>query len=56
MQATTLPKVKIINELQGLKNHPLLARLIKEISDDKIHLMCPHARYDRTHNRHNRGQ
>ncbi|WP_369406665.1 YhhA family cyclophane-containing RiPP [Moraxella oblonga] len=56
MQTTTLPKANISNGLQGVKNHPLLTRLIKEISDDKIHLMCPHTRYDRTHNRHNRGQ
>lgn len=53
MQVATLPKIGIANTLQGVKNHPLLARLVKEISDDKASSI--HLKYDRTHNRHNRG-
>lgn len=34
--------------------HPLLSRLAKEV--EKEALMAASGRYDRTHNRHNRGQ
>ena len=34
--------------------HPLLSRLAKEVEQEA--LMAVQGRYDRTHNRHNRGQ
>ena len=51
MQTTALPNFDIAKTLQNTAKHPLLARLVKEISDD---LVCQ--KYDRTHNRHNRGK
>lgn len=39
---------------QAPAHHPLLSRLAKEV--EKEALMAMPGRYDRTHNRHNRGQ
>lgn len=53
MQLTLKPK-----PLQSMaidKDHPILKRLAQEITNGEMQTMCPHSRYDRTHNRHNRG-
>lgn len=54
MQLSTLPKIDITDTLRITTKHPLLARLVKEISDDKAR--SAHLKYDRTHNKHNRGR
>lgn len=54
MQSTLKPKS--LQSMTIIKSHPILKRLSQEISNDKLQAMCPHSRYDRTYNRHNRGQ
>lgn len=39
---------------QAPSHHPLLSRLVKEVEQEKTLNAMP--RYDRTYNRHNRGQ
>lgn len=43
------------NTTQKQLAHPLLSRLIKEVENERTLSALP-GRYDRTHNRHNRGQ
>lgn len=48
----TLPNQSLVEKIS---NHPLLSRLIKEIAEDKDLAMRSNGKYDRTHNKHNRG-
>ncbi|WP_308020691.1 YhhA family cyclophane-containing RiPP [Neisseria bergeri] len=48
-----LNKNHLINPKMPI-NHPLLSRLIKEVENEQKTAMM--FKYDRTHNRHNRGQ
>lgn len=57
MQQATMPLSQMPHIDIKSVQHPLLSRLIKEMQDEPELLAMPssHDRYDRMHNRHNRG-
>lgn len=50
-----LNSASVMPTRQAVVNHPVLSRLAKEVEQEKTLSAMP-GRYDRTHNRHNRGQ